>query len=81
MQESKNVCANYLTKFSIDLNGTWYTVETCWCNDPHAYSFSCPFNIQGREPYLNDLKKKKKKKTVTLVCIQTFTDRFLSNLV
>ena len=26
--ESKNFCANYLTKFSFGLNGMWYTIET-----------------------------------------------------
>ena len=30
MQESKNFCANYLTKFSIDLDGIGHTVEMCW---------------------------------------------------
>ena len=37
MQESKNFCPNYLTKFAIDLNGIWYTVETCWCCEVHTY--------------------------------------------
>ena len=38
---------------------------------------SCPVSIQGREPYLRDCQKKKKK----LVYIQTFADQLLSNLV
>ena len=34
MRESKNLCTNYLTKFSNDLDGIWYTVETCSCLNP-----------------------------------------------
>ena len=26
-----------LTKFSIDLNGIWDTIEICWCDDPHTH--------------------------------------------
>ena len=33
--ESKN-WANYGIKFWLDLNGIWYTVETCWSNEPHS---------------------------------------------
>ena len=56
---------------------------------------SCPFDIEGRELYLHDFVKKttnKQKKNpnnsnnnnkipIVLACIQTYTDRFLSNLV
>ena len=28
-EKAKTSCANYLTKFSIDLNGMWYSVEAC----------------------------------------------------
>ena len=27
----------YLTKFSIDLNGIWSTDETCWCDELHTH--------------------------------------------
>ena len=27
--KKQNFCANYLTKFSIDVNGILYTIETC----------------------------------------------------
>ena len=37
VRESKIVWANYLRKFSIDSNGIWYTVETCWCDGPHTH--------------------------------------------
>ena len=30
MQESKNFCANYLLKLSMDLDEIWRAVETCW---------------------------------------------------
>ena len=49
--ETKKVCANYLTKFSLDLNGIWSTRETCWCDELHIHLF-CPFGIQGREPHI-----------------------------
>ena len=39
---------------------------------------SCPFSMQGREPSLDDFIRKK---NLSLACIQTFTDQFLSNLV
>ena len=38
---------------------------------------SCPVNIQGKEPHLNDFAKKR----LMLTCIQTFTHQFLSNLI
>ena len=38
VRESKNFCANYLSKFLIDLNWIWYTIETCWCDEPHIHS-------------------------------------------
>ena len=44
------LCSNYLTKFAVDLDGCWYSVETCWCSvsfihailkgDNHAYVMS-----------------------------------------
>ena len=37
MLESKNLCTKYLTKFSVDLNGILYTVETFWCDEPHTH--------------------------------------------
>ena len=33
----KILCANYLTEFTIDLNGIWHTLETCWCDEPHSH--------------------------------------------
>ena len=32
MQESKHFCAKYLTKYSINWDRIWYTVETFWCD-------------------------------------------------
>ena len=29
-------CTSYFTKFSIDLNGIWYTVQTSWWDEAHA---------------------------------------------
>ena len=49
----------------INLNGVWYTVETYFCDEPHTHFFSNQLNIQGKEPYLFDLLKKKKKKNST----------------
>ena len=37
MRESKIFCANYVTKFPIDLDGMWYTVETHWSYEPCAH--------------------------------------------
>ena len=50
MRESKNFWANHLTKFLIDLNRIWYTVETYWYDEPHTHSMA--FSIQGRESYV-----------------------------
>ena len=74
MQESKNLGVNYLTKFSVNLNGIGCTIETCWCDELYVLILSCPVNIQGREPYLSDfiIKKKKNPNPKMLVCIQTF---------
>ena len=44
-------CCNYLTKFSVDLDGIGYTVETCWLHGPHGY-LSCPVSVQGRVCWL-----------------------------
>ena len=35
--ESKNFCSNYLTNFSINLDGIWYAVETCWADESHSH--------------------------------------------
>ena len=57
-----------ISQFSIDLYQIWCTVETCWCHEPPmSMSFmtpiwSCMISIQGRETYLCDLLKMKKKK-------------------
>ena len=40
MWESKHFHANYLTKFSIDLDGIFYTVETRRCDEPHTHFIS-----------------------------------------
>ena len=66
-----------ISKFSINLEGMWYAVDTCWCdvNLIVILILSHPFNIQGREPYSCDFIKKE----FMLACIQTFTGRFLSN--
>ena len=60
MWESKNSCANYLMKLWMNLNGMWYTIVTCSCDEPHTHLF-CPFSIQGREPYLCHFVNSKKK--------------------
>ena len=81
MQESKDFCTNYLTKFSIDLNGICSTVETCWYDEPHTILAQL-FTVQGRKPYICDCAQKKTPKkpqprTWTLACIQKFwTDSF-----
>ena len=41
--ERKNLCTNYLTMFSIDLDGILLSEET------HTHFFSFSINIQGRE--------------------------------
>ena len=28
---------NYLTKFSIDLNGIWYAIDILWCEECHIH--------------------------------------------
>ena len=33
----KKNCANYLTKFLINLDGILFSVETCRCYEPHTY--------------------------------------------
>ena len=35
-EKAKQLLTNYPTKFLINLNGIWYTVETCWCDEPHT---------------------------------------------
>ena len=67
MQESKNFCSNYLTKFSVDLNGIWYAVD-----ERHTH---CILFIQylRREPYACDFVIK----PLMLAYIQTFKDQCL----
>ena len=36
VRETKN-CTNYLTKFVINLNWIWFTIETCWCDQLHTH--------------------------------------------
>ena len=26
-----------ISQFSINLNGLWYTIQTCWCEEPHNH--------------------------------------------
>ena len=33
IRESKNFCANFLKKFFIDLDGSWYTVQSYWFDE------------------------------------------------
>ena len=35
-RKQKNFCASYLTKLSTDLDWIWYTVGTCWCDQPRT---------------------------------------------
>ena len=56
--ESKNFCINYLTKFSIDIDGIWYTVRLV-CVMNLMFILSCPFNIQGRKQHWCDFVEKK----------------------
>ena len=81
----KNFCSNYLTRFSFNLNGIWFTVEACW-HDEHQTHYSCPLNVERtllvwvhEPPPLQKKNKKTKnqqKTKPTLTCIQTSTDRF-----
>ena len=71
-ERARNFCGSYLTKFSIDLDRMWWTVETCLCDEPHTVLISF---IQRREPYLCDFVKIK---LLTLACIQIFTYHFFS---
>ena len=48
MQEFIQFCTNYLTKFSVDLDGNWHFVEICL------------ISIQGRRPFLCDLQRRLK---------------------
>ena len=36
----KSFCANYLPKFSVDLDGIWCNFETCWSDETHAQFIS-----------------------------------------
>ena len=38
VQESKNFCASYLTKFSVAMNGIGHTVDTRWYDELHIQS-------------------------------------------
>ena len=38
--ESRNLRSNYLTKSSIDLNGIWCAVETCWSHEHRTHLIS-----------------------------------------
>ena len=33
----QNLCVSYLRKFVNNLNGIWYTVETCWYDEPYIH--------------------------------------------
>ena len=73
VQNSRNFCANYLMKFSIDVDGIWYTVETCWSDELHTLSLWSDWYWRER----NSCGSVKKNFSVGL--FQTFTDRLLSN--
>ena len=61
MQESKNFCTNYLTKFSIDLNGMCFTVETCWCDEPQSfYLVHSIFKVENPIYVISSKKQKQK---------------------
>ena len=49
-QESKepNFCSSYLTKISVNLDGIWYTFETCWCDEPHTNFISSILYLRER---------------------------------
>ena len=55
MWENKNFCADYLTKFSIDLETQLRLVGVMNL----ILILSCPFCIQGRKPYFGDVIKNK----------------------
>ena len=64
MRESKNFCANYLTKVTTVLNGIWYTDETCWYDELHTFFNIVQSVVKGENPTsMILLKKKTKKKT------------------
>ena len=69
MRESRNLCKTFFNQFEWKLVYCWDLLM--W------WTSSCPFHIQGREPYLYNFVFKK----TTLACIQAVTDRFLSNLL
>ena len=50
---SKTFYTSYITKFSTDLDGIWYTFETCCSVKLHAYLILL-INIQMREAYLRN---------------------------
>ena len=66
VQESKDFCANYLTKFPIDLNGILNTEWTCWCGECQTHFISNIFNIQGKEPGFCDFANRNNNKTLTM---------------
>ena len=35
-EKEKNFCANILNKFSVDLDGIWYAVQSYWSDEPHV---------------------------------------------
>ena len=72
-----------LTKFSVSFKEIWYTVETYGVMNLMLMLFY-PFDFQGRlSPGENPTSviSLKRKKTLTLACIQTYTDQFLSEFV
>ena len=54
VQESKIFCANYVTRFSIDLNKIWFVIETCWPDGPHTLFYS--IYSEERKPCLTDVR-------------------------
>ena len=73
MKESKHLMQS-ISQFLIDLDGGWYTVETCFCDEPYTHFIS---SVQfSRERTLCDFVKK----ALTMVCVQAFTNCFISNV-
>ena len=55
----QDLCASYLTKFSISLNGTWYIVLTCSCAEPRVH-FTSSIQYSRKRTLLMSFHFKKK---------------------
>ena len=56
----------------------WHTLEIRWYDEPHTHCISSVQYSRESSPLMSFLKNIFVKKLLTLTCIQTFTDQFLS---